>query len=843
MNPFGLKKISKAESQLLRNMAEERFDFFNAVFLDTVLQPFHKRWFEFQFNNTRTIVLGPRASWKCVDVNTLIPTLDGMSYMHELSPSPPSNLLYTEKVDHKVISCLGVTQANQIFCSGSDQAVEIETEDGFTLKCAPEHQLFTWNNHLLRFREVGTLKAGDQLVFRGQWESFSDTDDNPFNVPPPLWFSALAFFYATYPNRWGIIWRQQQARREIAQPLWKFFGHKDWGTLPPQLEDFLKSRGFGSSENFIPAPLRKCKFSSAKILARSFWRFNQHVKFSEEQAKEVQIWFLNLGLPLRRVGPTLLHQSPDLRQHFYKLLNAADDTFIHHNYSARQVENLADLILLELNNSAFTPPLIKLHAKDKYLKKKHNFQGRPQKAAEFVKEFSKYAPNVRRYAFMFRSPFFLQQIKSITPCKCMMMDLTTSEGNYVVDGIIGHNSTILDRHYSIWRALRDPDIRIGIVSKSSLLSSSFVSQIKHVLESNTRIRTIWPELVQPDKAPKWNNNEVTLMRPTSSAEATFTALGVGTTLAGRHFDILIFDDVVDTDCQASPILRKRIWDWFRFVAMQTLSVAEYTQAHIIGTLYHVEDLYHQILQFETENKGGWRSSIQPSINADGTSFWEEAFPLVELQNIETTYGTDVFRLQYQNDPDFGGSGLINWDDMEHYYYEPSPDSDPEKLDVVMGVDLASPGTEKQSHHSSFATVVIGVNHEKRQTFVLDILKRKNLRMSDQRDIIIDRYQQYRNISTIQIEAYAVQSYFHEYLSEVQTPLPVYKVQTGGSKESRHEYVLMLLQNGRLKLRKDFDRDLVEEIVNFPNTSADLIDALYMALKGVQREPKIRFLSW
>jgi hypothetical protein len=837
--PFGLKKLKKPEAEMLRKMAEERFDFFNVAFLDTVLQDFHKQWFQFQFENIRTLVLGPRASWKCADVNSLVPTLDGLSYLHELSPLPSSDLLYTEKIETTVSSCLGATQANQIFCSGFDRAVEIETEDGFSLKCSPEHRLFSWNDHLLKFREASDLKPGDQVVFRGQWASFSN-DINPFEVPPDLWFAALAFFYATYPNRWGIIWRQQKMRRQLAAPLWKFFGHTDWGTLPSQLKTFLDDNSFGSF--FLPRPLRFCSYHSAKVLARMFWWYNRHVKFTEDQAKEVQTWFLNLGLPLKRVGVTLLHKSPDLRQHFYEQLKTEDDTFLHHKYSSQQIENLADLTLLELCNSAFVPPIVKLHAKEKFLKRKNNFQGRTKKAAEFVSDFLDFAPNLKRYAFMFRSPFFLQQIKDIKKCSCTMMDLTTKEGNYIIDGVIGHNSTILDRHYAIWRALRDPNIRIGIISKSSLLSSSFVSQIKHVLESNDRIRAIWPHLIQPDKAPKWNNNEVTLIREKSHAEATFTAMGVGTTLAGRHFDILLFDDVVDTDCQASPILRKRIWDWFRFVAMQTLSVAEYTQAHIIGTLYHVEDLYHKVLQFEKENKGGWKTLIQPAIKPDGTSFWEESFPLKELQSIEATYGTDVFRLQYQNDPDFGGSGLVNWEDLESCYYEPSSDTELENLDLVMGVDLASPGTDKQSFHSSFATVVVGMNYTNKKTYVLDILKRKNLRMSDQRDIIVDRYQLFPNISSIQIEAFAVQGYFHDYLAECPIALPIYKVMTPGSKESRHEFILMLLQNSRLFLRRDFHRELIEEIVNFPNTSADLLDALFMAIKGARREPTIRFLN-
>jgi len=831
--------MGKAEREFLKQAALERFDFFNAAFLDTVLRDFHQKWFEFQYTNTRTLVLGPRASWKCVDSETLIPTLDGLKYIHELSPVSPNGLPFTEKITQQAFSCLGVTDVSQIYCNGYDKAFTVETEDGFSFTCSAEHGLFTWDNHFLRFLELGMLKEGDQLVFRGLWGVFID-DDNPFNIPRDLWFTALAFFYATYPDRWGIIWRQQKARRTISRLFRKYFDHTSWGALPPKFEEYLVSRGFGNS-HLLPAPLRKCSYGASKIIAKTFWWFNQHVKFSVDQAKEVQTWFLNLGLPLRRIGATLMHKSPDLRNHFKDVLNAPDDTFYMLRFASHQIENYADLVFLELNNSAFTPPIIKLQAKE-YLKKKSSFQGRPQKAEEFVSRFLQYAPNVKRFAFMFRFPFFLQKIKSITPCYRLMMDLTTTEGNYIANGVIGHNSTILDRHYAIWRALKNPDIRIGIISKSSLLSSSFVSQIKHILESNIRIKTIWPELIQPDKAPKWNNNEVTLIRPTSSAEATFTALGVGTTLAGRHFDVLIFDDVVDTDCQASPILRKRIWDWFRFVAMQTLSVAEYTQAHIIGTLYHVDDLYHQVLQFERENKGGWKSFIQPAINPDGTSFWEDSFPLTELQNIEATYGTDVFRLQYQNDPEFGGSGLVNWGDLENCYYEPSDESNPDRLDINMGVDLAAPGTDKQSGHSSFAVVTSGTNRETNQIFVLDAVKRKNLRMSDQRDIIVNRYEMYRNVYTIQIEAYAVQSYFHEYLAECEIPLPVCKVYTAGSKESRHEFILTLLQNGRLKLRKDLHRELVEEIVNFPSTSADLIDALYMSIKGVNREPRIRFLN-
>lgn len=836
-NPFGLKRLSKAECELLRKMAEERFDFFNAVFLDTVLQPFHKRWFEFQFANQRTLVLGPRASWKCISSDSLIPTAGGPSYFHELAT--PSSVPYTTETETLIGSCLGITKATQIYCNGVEEGVNIETNDGFNISCGREHGIFVWDDYNLKFQSAGLLNEGDQILMRCNWNVFAPADFHPhgvsLNIPRDLFFSALAFFYATYPNRWGIIWRQRKSRERIARPLWKHFNHKDWATLPPALEEFLKSELEHSPQ--LPRSLRHCTEKTARLIGRSFWWLNQHVKFSVEQAQEVQTWFLNLGLPLRRVGATLMHRSISLRRHFHKLLKGEDSQI---PYSEDQIENLADLVYLEVSRSAFTPPIIKLRAR---IKGGKGFKNRTVKAGEFVHEFLPHAPNVKRFTFMFRFPFFLQEVKKIQKQTITTMDFTTSEGNYIANGLITHNSTVLDKHYSIWRALRDPNIRIGIVSKSSLLSSSFVSQIKHVLESNERIRMVWPDLIKPEKAPKWNNNECTLIRPVSSSEATFTAMGVGTTLAGRHFDILIFDDVVDTDCQASPILRKRIWDWFRFVAMQTLSVAQYTQAHIIGTLYHPEDLYHRVLEFEKDGKGSWKSSIQPAINPDGTSFWEESFPISELQNIEATYGVDVFKLQYQNDPEFGGTGLLDWTFFEDSYYKPEEIENAERLDMIMGVDLASPGTEKTSHHSSFAIVVVGNDPTTKKFYVLDAIKRKNLRMTDQRDMIIDRYQCFSGIHSIQVEAYAVQSYFHEYLNESEVPLPVYKVQTGGSKEGRYDFIVSLIQNGRLKLREDLHRELVEELVNFPQTSADLIDALYLALKGVQREPRLRFLSF
>jgi len=690
-----------------------------------------------------------------------------------------------------------------------------------------------WNGYHLKFREAQALTPHDRFVFRCNWRCFVPKDSNPFNVSPELWFSALSYFYAAYPN-WHTIWRATRTRQQIGIPLWRHFNHKEWKSLPPEFEKYLQENGFDGSP-LLPKPLRACTFSAARTIAKTLWWYNRYIKFTQPQAIEVQKWFLNLGFPLTRYGSTLLQKSATLRKYFWNLLNGYTDTC---DYTESQIAELAGILAVEIQRDPFVAPITKFKLEKEC---KLDFKRYPKKAQRFVEQNLSVIPGIKNFSFLFKFPHFLQRIKEIKKSKGLTIDLTTTEGNYLASGAVCHNSTILGQHYAIWHALRNPNIRIGLISKSSLLSSSFVSKIKNMLETNAKMQMVWPDLIQPAKAQKWNNAEVTLMRSMPLAEATFTALGVGSTLAGKHFDILIFDDIVDVESRDSAALRRKIWDWFRFVAMPTLSVSHETAAHVIGTAYHREDLYHKILLMEAE-QGGWKSMIQAAINDDGTSFWEENFPLEKLQQIEAMYGPDVFRLQYQNDVSFSsGSGLISVEDFEMSYYEPH-EAIPDNLDIVMGVDLAAPGTDKSNQHSMFAIAIVGQERGTSRTFLLDFIQRRNLRLVDQRDLVTSFYLRYPHMHSVQIEAYAVQTYFHEYLAEGDVVLPVVKVHTTGSKESRFEFLTHLVKSQKLLIRRDYHNEFINEMISFPNTTADLIDAVYIAVKGLVREPNIRFVS-
>jgi predicted phage terminase large subunit-like protein len=142
----------------------------------------------------------------------------------------------------------------------------------------------------------------------------------------------------------------------------------------------------------------------------------------------------------------------------------------------------------------------------------------------------------------------------------------------------------------------------------------------------------------------------------------------------------------------------------------------------------------------------------------------------------------------------------------------------------------------------FAIAVIGQERGTSRTFLLDFIQRRNLRLSDQKDLVTSMYLRYPAMHSVQIEAYAVQTYFHEYLAEGEVVIPVVKVHTSGSKESRFEFLVHLIKSQKLLIRREYHNEFINEMVSFPNTTADLVDAVYIAIKGLVREPNIRFVS-
>jgi hypothetical protein len=190
--------------------------------------------------------------------------------------------------------------------------------------------------------------------------------------------------------------------------------------------------------------------------------------------------------------------------------------------------------------------------------------------------------------------------------------------------------------YTVWEIARNPDIRIGIVSKSQTMAKKFLGQIKFYLQN----AALFPELHaafapeggwrSEDKGDglSWRENMIYIKgRTESEKEPTVEALGIGSHLYGTRFDRIILDDVED---MASAGQFDAHADWVGQEVFNRLH-PEHGQLLVLGTRVGVMDLYRK-LRDEAKTEDGdpfYTYFAQPAILENETghsSEWEVLWP-------------------------------------------------------------------------------------------------------------------------------------------------------------------------------------------------------------------------
>ena len=126
---------------------------------------------------------------------------------------------------------------------------------------------------------------------------------------------------------------------------------------------------------------------------------------------------------------------------------------------------------------------------------------------------------------------------NLQPFHRQWLDFALRKNRALILAPRGHGkTTTLTVGLSLWHILRDPDIRICIVSNTQNQAESFLREIKQRLELNPLIRKIFG----PQRGTKWTESEIIVARSKRiGKEATVTALGVMAAVISRHFLSLI----------------------------------------------------------------------------------------------------------------------------------------------------------------------------------------------------------------------------------------------------------------------------------------------------------------
>lgn len=363
-----------------------------------------------------------------------------------------------------------------------------------------------------------------------------------------------------------------------------------------------------------------------------------------------------------------------------------------------------------------------------------------------------------------------------------------------------------------WALTKDPTLRILYISATANLAEKQLKFIKDILDSKIH-RRYWPDHVHPDegKREKWTNSEISLDHPKRKEEgirdpSVFTG-GLTTSLTGLHCDIAVLDDVVVYENAYTEEGRRKVQSQYSLLSSIEGGDA---QEWVVGTRYHPNDLYSEMLEMQEEifSADGEIISSEPVYEifervvedvGDGTGefLWPRqqrsdgkwfGFNQQILARKRAKYlDKTQFRAQYYNDPnDVGGGGvdrsLFQYYDQQyinqsggHWFYKD------DKLNIVASVDFAY----TTGRRSDYTAIVVAGMDSSRNIYVLDIVRFKTDRISEYFDQIFKMYTkwQFRKLvaETTAAQAAIVKELKHSYIVPQGLALSIAEV-----KPTRHE---------------------------------------------------------
>lgn len=159
-------------------------------------------------------------------------------------------------------------------------------------------------------------------------------------------------------------------------------------------------------------------------------------------------------------------------------------------------------------------------------------------------------------------------------------------------------SSIITFGKTLQDILVDPELTVGIFSHTRPISKAFLRVLKRELEQNEFLKELFPDVLYADpekESPGWSEDGgIVVKRKGNPKEATVEAWGLIEGMpTGRHFDVLVMDDIVTKDNAASPEMREKTLDAWSFA----LNLGKRGgRRRMIGTRYHFGDAYGEIIK-------------------------------------------------------------------------------------------------------------------------------------------------------------------------------------------------------------------------------------------------------
>ncbi len=432
----------------------------------------------------------------------------------------------------------------------------------------------------------------------------------------------------------------------------------------------------------------------------------------------------------------------------------------------------------------------------------------------------------RYFCQAFTDPDFYDDLLHGRVCNYLQDD--PSLDKLLIMGRVHLKTTIAATRYPLWRAIKNPEIRILNVGNTQPNAAKTVKEIRGIVESNTDFQTLFPEVIPHSFSRHWSDESASLAREGNFPEGTFESAGVGTAVTRRHYDLVIMDDTVAPEKGPSGELEQlpspAQIDAAKGFHKQTVNLLirfEKGERLLVGTRWGQFDHIQMVLDNELVDKGGRFSMLDiPAIDPLSGKAAYKGFSLESLATLRRTLGEYMFAMLYLNKP--LASQFLKFKPENTRYYELG--DVPEDGITIVTIDPADPPTGRADQ---CYTVPLAAKQCPGGLYVLEYI-RERLSESGIVKAGLDLADKWGAIR-IRIEADRYPNLAPAFKIEMALRNKQYIVEAvktrGRSKEDRITRVTPLHENGLLFIRRNMG-ELETEMYSFPRgQTIDILDAL------------------
>jgi len=363
---------------------------------------------------------------------------------------------------------------------------------------------------------------------------------------------------------------------------------------------------------------------------------------------------------------------------------------------------------------------------------------------------------------------------------------------------------------------------------------------------------IW--LFGPQKSAKWSEKEIQLTNGCRIYAKGRGGQMRGLKERGTRPDLIICDDLEDSELVRSELRRIDLEDWFNGDVLPTLE-PKIGQLIFIGTILHEASLLNRVL--DKELYPDFTTHIYRAIIEDDTSsptpypLWPERFSLDDLNKIKESYlvrgQLSTFFMEYMNDPMPSEGATFKQEYFQ--YFDELPHNPNEPIVKEIFIDLGGGGLKKTADDT--AMLVLATNTVTGDMYVEDYVAEKMGTDTDRMIQHIFTLAKQHSVNRVFIEKTAatnmIRSALERKMAASQRHLRVeYLSATRGSADRRGNMSDGKFQRiaameapfklGVIKIRK-WQTKLIEQLLAFPRGQHDdLIDALaYGYMFGKRRK--------